>query len=868
MSDRVGRWILSAVVGVGLLVGVGCGDPPDGDDDVADDDTTVEPETCQEGYRLDPELPDEFLDEFPDKCVPQACGVGRWGGLEVDDDTIFADAGAAAGGDGTEATPFAGLQAAIDAAGQAGGQLVAVAAGTYAENLQLGVAHDGVYVAGRCADLVVLDASGGGADDPGIHVGSQMASGKEWQVSGLTVTGAAHAGIWLDGGRLSLADTAVVANREYGILAWGATSDLMLSAVSVTDTQPLSDGTLGQGIHVQSGASLTAESCLIARNTDIGIIVGIQGASAVLHDVEVRETVHRADGASGRGIEAQSGASLVASGCLVEANTDIGIMVGHEGTTAQLTDVTVRQTKMRPDGTNGRGIEVRLGAFLSAEDVVVEDNADIGIMVGDDGSEGHLLGVDVLSTRVEADGTGGRGISVQGPSSLTAEDCRVEGNAETGIFVSSGSAHLTNVVVSETLGQQDGTMGRGIEIQDSATLQAESCTIAGNADVGILVTSGSSAQLTDVDVTDTRLEGGGTGGRGASIQQASSLSAEDCRFDRNGNIGILVTSGSTAHLSNVDVSNTQAEADGASGWGIGVQGGSLLQADGCVLDANSEVGIMATDEGTQALLADVQIRGTKRAAETTVAGGVVCQRGAMLTANDIVVEQTEGLGLAALDQGELHCTGCDLTDSSFAGVLTWGEGLVDLTDVVCVGTSADANEGGGVGIYASARFGPSTLQVDGSSFEDHPYAAVWLDGEGSYSIRDSTLVGGYGMELEYPDGTTLIQHGDGIVATNGIAAWDGATGLELVGNEIRDAVRAGILLDGSSALLTGNAFSSNATDLVWQDCTGVSEPGGLQDVPSVDYCPTYQHHTAPLEFNLYLEEQEPLEMGRAYRTLQ
>lgn len=59
-----------------------------------------------------------------DACVPEACGVGPWGDLEVDADTIHVDGS---------------IQDAADIAGARGGGLVAVPAGTYFENLDL---HD------------------------------------------------------------------------------------------------------------------------------------------------------------------------------------------------------------------------------------------------------------------------------------------------------------------------------------------------------------------------------------------------------------------------------------------------------------------------------------------------------------------------------------------------------------------------------------------------------------------------------------------------------------------------------------------------------------------------------------------------------
>jgi Right handed beta helix region len=188
---------------------------------------------------------------------------------------------------------------------------------------------------------------------------------------------------------------------------------------------------------------------------------------------------------------------------------------------------------------------------------------------------------------------------------------------------------------------------------------------------------------------------------------------------------------------------------------------------------------------------------------------------------------------------------------------------VTLSGSDIVETHPDANEGGGVGIYASDRTAPVTLTLDATTIEDQPYATIWLEGDGAFAITDSTLVGGYGLEVTMPNGSTSTFNGDGVVALDGVTAWDGATGLLLEGNTIRDAYRAGVLLDSSSAALSSNSFFGNGLDLIWQHCDGVSEPTRIGAVPVVDSCPVYNHSVAPLEFNLFLEEATPTGKARS-----
>ena len=101
-----------------LMLAAGC----EGDTVVGDDDSSTDPELapCDAGYRQDPDLPAEFLDDFPDGCVPQACGIGRWGDLEVDGDTAFVDVHTDGSGDGSEQARFTSIEVGLDAAGEAG----------------------------------------------------------------------------------------------------------------------------------------------------------------------------------------------------------------------------------------------------------------------------------------------------------------------------------------------------------------------------------------------------------------------------------------------------------------------------------------------------------------------------------------------------------------------------------------------------------------------------------------------------------------------------------------------------------------------------------------------------------------------------
>ncbi len=269
----------------------------------------------------EPEAPcptGELLDETGDEpvCVAEACGTGAWGN-EAEADLFVAPG--AADGNGSPERPFGRIQEAADAMGTDGGGTVSIAGGTYVENLALDDAHDGVVLAGRCAELVTIDGSG--AEEPGIEV-----AGGRLEVRGVTVTGGA-----------------------YGI-------------------QVMKTGWLVE--HV----TLVLRSSVLEGNRELGLFVDGVGASVEVVGATIRETASNADGNLGRGVNVERGAWLDATDLLLEGNHDVGLFAASPGTTVVLSGAVVRDTQPRVDGTGGRGVAVQDGAWLDATDLLLEGN--------------------------------------------------------------------------------------------------------------------------------------------------------------------------------------------------------------------------------------------------------------------------------------------------------------------------------------------------------------------------------------------------------------------------------------------------------------------------------------------------------------
>ena len=508
----------------------------------ADDDDSTSPDpVCDQGFVQDSELPEAFLEEFPDGCVPEECAVGRWGGLTVDADTVYVDASGPDVGDGSEEAPYRVIQEGLDAAGEGGSGTVVVAAGTYVENLLLTGDHDGVHLAGRCRGLVMLDASGGEEDESGIRADGGVFSTEEWTVSGVTVAGAPQGGIWLTGGSLFVLATSLAQNRFLGALAVGDSSDIFMDDVGIFDTKPSQSGTYGRGIEVEHGAHLEASSCVVERNTEVGIFATNGGTVVVLGNVEVRDTQPLPNGTSGRGISVQAGARLEASSCVADGNAEAGIYAGEAGTEVVLQEVEVRNTVPRTNGTEGMGIVVEAGARLEASSCVVAGNTKTGILAAQQGTEVVLDDVEVRDTRPTPDGRFGRGIEMVLGARLEASSCAVEGNADIGIFASEEGTEVT-LLDSHIDGTRrpwgtEQTVAAGLATERRATVDATGVTITG------------------------------TDGPGAMASQ-STLSCEACAFENNTFAGAVVWAGGGLELSGSTISANLPDVELGGGAGV------------------------------------------------------------------------------------------------------------------------------------------------------------------------------------------------------------------------------------------------------------------------------------------------------------
>jgi hypothetical protein len=264
----------------------------------------IPPDGCFEGfvhdgeYGCEPILPPEpcppGLMAVPGEteCRPvMPCGEGTWGDIPTDAATQHVD-GSFAGGssDGSAAAPWTTIGEAVAAA--APGALVAVASGSYLEDVM--ISGKPVRLWGRCPEMVELVGTGAELWAVDIRTG---ASGTE--VGGMAIRGDA-AGLGLSGSEdvtfdrvwvhetalrgitvqgdlgptsVSVVGSLVEQSHEVGLFVAG--SDALVEGTVVRDTLPcLLDGFFGDGIAVfsdQAPASATITGAFIADSARAGL---------------------------------------------------------------------------------------------------------------------------------------------------------------------------------------------------------------------------------------------------------------------------------------------------------------------------------------------------------------------------------------------------------------------------------------------------------------------------------------------------------------------------------------------------------------------------------------------------------------------
>ncbi len=660
-------------------------------------------------------------------CVPASCGSGRWGDLPVDAATIYVDAEAEAGGDGSEHAPFGSIQAGADAAGAAGGGLVAVAAGAYAELIELTTDHADVHLAAGLGDedatgmsintvSAAVDVSGltvQNAAKYGFQLGSGLVTLREVQQRGVTQYGLRIHKSGLTGSFETLVqDSLFVGASEAGILVKESGVSATLERVRVEDTGPAINNNRGFGIVVETAGTLTAVDCSVENATYAGIYA-TEVATLDLIGCVVMGTRAIQGGHYGYGLLVQDGAVVAATDSTIKGSQAIEAGITDAGTRVDMHGCTLGSHEATEQSGESLGLVVQRGAHLGLTSSAVLGSEECAISAYDPDTIMTLLDSEVVPRNTAGHGGDAMGVLASEGAGIDVQGSHIEGARGFAISVSDpgSTGSLRHTTIRNTLCDEEGR-GFGIQAFDGGLLDVEDSLVQSSTALGLTVSdAGTVISLTNVTIRDTLLDLDGRFGNAVQVSPGGLLVAQGCIFEHNRTAGILAGGeGARAVLADCTIQDTQPDAQNEYGPGLAVSDGARLTMDGCLVQRNLRGGMVLAESGTVGTLSS-----------TTIQGNLPDEEG------------NSGLGAQISDGATAFLEDCHIRDNYEQGLLVSDEG----TQVVLQGGSISGTRRN-PGIQGSAAAGLAVQS--GASVRANGLSLTGNEGPGVYTVDTGTLV--------------------------------------------------------------------------------------------------------------------------------
>ncbi len=644
----------------------------------------------------------------------------------------------ASGGDGSRASPFGTIAAALAAAGA--GTIVALSKGSFDEAVVL---SSGVSLRGACAAETRLTAAGSGS-----AVVEVTASGAA--LEGLTIAGADRIGLRVSGAGASVRVEDVVVDdvQTVGVAAVSG-AGLTARSLVVRATRPAADGRFGHGLEVSSGATAVVSRAVVDANHAIAVFASDEGTSLKLTDAVVRGTRPRAsDRQIGRGMNVQLAARVTASRVLLEDNTELGVFVTSEGTELALSDAVVRGTRsQQSNGRLGRGIGVYGGSRADLDRVVLDRNQEHGAFASDPGSRLVLRDALVRDTEPrDADRLVGRGVEVIMGAHAELTRVHLDRNREFGVLGAFEGTELvlTDVAVRDTEeGEEHGELGRGVSVELGVLATLTRVVLERNTQAGLYASSenvpgeprcapgmlgpgvpGTRVTVSDLVVRETRAQTfEDFGGLGVMARCGATVELTRALLESNRAVALIGEEAGTRIVgADLVLRDTSAQPDGALGRALNLQLGATAELSRVLAEGNREIALFVAAEGTRLVLADAIVRDTGPQELTGIFGrGLNLQQGASAEVSRAVIEASLDVGVFVASEG----TRAVLTDFV----------VRDVRARACAATTcADAPAGMALVTYLGA-----SAEVSRFSIARAELCAVQIARGGQLDLRDGEV---------------------------------------------------------------------------------------------------------------------------------
>ena len=274
-------------------------------------------------------------------------------------------------------------------------------------------------------------------------------------------------------------------------------------------------------------------------------------------------------------------------------NSRFGAFV--DGGEVELSDVRIADNGPGEIGDTSGGLQLAGGAQAILGDVEVTGNAGVGLWVI--GSILEASDVTVTDTRLDADGTWGRGVEVDPGSDggihpeIHLDAVRIEAFSEAGLVAREATVDLTSVDIVDATSCGVGFAGTGMAVTDSTT-QLEDVAISGVCAAGIWGDGGSLTAST-LEVSGVMA---GADDLGVSLRLADmAATVQDSRLAEQTGAAVLGRCLSDLQLLDTAISGVVAAAGGLGGDGLLV-GDSVVTVTGGVVEDVARCGASLTGD--------------------------------------------------------------------------------------------------------------------------------------------------------------------------------------------------------------------------------------------------------------------------------
>lgn len=606
------------------------------------------------------------------------------------------------------ATKFRTLAAAMIVA--TSGQTIAVENGTYAEGI---APRSNVTVVGRCPERVRF--VGTGLDKHGV-----LASG----ISNATVKGVtlfdhyegARAG---RGAKLTLEDVVIEAPRFTGLIAFEANSTIHAERIVVRNVKPFPGQT----------------NAVVSANADeAGTIELVDSAVAGSYEA---------------GLTATNPSKPTAPSVL------------------RITRSVIRDTNLAGNSLAGAAVVSSGTSKVEVADSAILDTKRIGVLTVFDGSELLVQRTEIRRTLQDSGSEVSAAVYAEG-GKIALESVSVHDAVQSGIIARTKASLIArDTVVHGTRAGSDRQFGMGAFADQGGKLALERCAFVDNNFYGVSVAgAGTSATLRDVLARGTKAQKTNEGGlgRGLDIEDGASIEGDGVTLLANDGEGIYLF-GETKTGERARVTAKRLFVDGgknADGHGLFVAGGSLAEIDGALFSNSVRAGVIVNEtiggagSRSEATLVHTIVRDTKKRPRTGLPNEVTLDGFGIASAGNLVVRSSAIVGNVQFGLLVGSPDGATTVTSTFIGSThpnddgEYGHGLVALSgsaltarQVEIAGNAVGLFFDGGGAIVSDSRIRNNAIGIhaqNGTMLTEVTRAPDALDPAVVFVTNDSAFV--------------------------------------------------------------------------------------------------------------------------------